>query len=85
MFNDKSEILNKLYPLSMFLFLLLLSGYELQSVIIAIQKKILRYEIMSPFLQHLDYDIELVFICGVLMFRFIQFLTEICNRFVVLA
>jgi hypothetical protein len=54
-------------------------------MIIAVQNKLFRNQIVSPFLQCLYDRIEFLVICGLLNLRFIQFLTEVCDRSIILA
>jgi hypothetical protein len=54
-------------------------------MIITVKKKILRDQIMSPFIQRLYDHIEFFVIRGVLNLRFIQFFAEVCDRPVILA
>jgi hypothetical protein len=54
-------------------------------MVIAIQDKFLWDKAMSPLLQGLNYGIELLIICGVFYLGLIHLLTEIGNRYVILA
>jgi hypothetical protein len=84
MFYDKSKILHKFNPFCMPLIQFFLSSYELQSLVIAIQDKLLWDKIVPPFLQSLNYGIKLLVICGVFPLSLIQLLAEIGNGSIVL-
>jgi hypothetical protein len=62
MLNYESKILHVFNPFFMFLVQLVLLSHELQSVIITVQNKLLRNQIMSPFLQCLYDHIEFLVI-----------------------
>jgi hypothetical protein len=85
MFYDKSKILHKLNPLCMSLIQFFMSGYELQSLVIVVQDKFLWNNVVSPFIQGLNYSIKFFIICRVLSLSLIQLLIEICNWFIILA
>ena len=57
----------------------------LQSLMISIQKKLLRKKIVSPLLQCLNYSIKLLIINIIFSFCIIQLLTKISNRSTFLA
>jgi hypothetical protein len=85
MLNYKSKVLDVFNPFSLLLIQLLLLSQELQSMIIIVQNKCFRNQIVPPLLQCLYDRIKFLVICGVLNLRLIQFLTELCDWPVVLA
>lgn len=85
MLQNKHETLQVLNPFCMLVFQLMLLHNILQRRIIKKQNKFIIEQIVSPMLQCLDDNIELLIVRRVFLLAFIQFFTEISNWFVFLA